>query len=698
MWIVLASGLLAGLFSMAQGAGAVTLQSVGNFSDPIYITSPPGDSRLFVVDRPGYIEVVHDGVQSVFLDIHALTTETAERGLLSMAFDPNYAKNGLFYVFYTGSAAQNGVDGLGHIDEFHVSSNPNVADAASRRPVLTITRPDPVAHHNGGQLQFGRDGLLYIAVGDDGDYAAPQDLALLSGKILRIDPHGSAPGQYSIPPSNPYVSSGTARHEIWASGLRNPWRFSFDRATGDLTIADVGEDSWEEVDLSPASSGLGKGANYGWPACEGFVGNCPGTTPPVFAYPHSDPGGDAAFGCAIIGGYVYRGTQIPELAGRYLYADLCTGELRSIQLGVPFASGDRAESAPGALTGPQSFGEDASCNLYVTNGNAVDRIVGSGSGASICSPIINFVRPAEDATGVQQDALIIVAFDKAMDQASAQAAYSLKRTSDGAPVSGSFGWYGPGVLLFKPDADLAPGTQYTASVSTAAKDLAGNPLQTAKTWQFTTTTPPTVNSVSPAYGATDVSRSALTIVYFNKAMDKPSAQAAFSLKRTSDGAPVSGSFGWYGPGVLLFKPDADLAAGTQYTASVSTAAKDLAGNTLQAARTWQFTTTTPPVINGVSPADGATGVSPSSLTIVYFNKAMDKAATQAAFSLKRTSDGAPVSGSFGWYGPGVLIFKPNADLAAGTQYTATVSGSAKDTVGNTLGAPVTWSYTTGASG
>ena len=168
-WIVLAAGFLAGMFSMAPGAGAVSLQSIGNFNDPIYITSPPGDPRLFVVDRPGYIEVVHDGVASEFFDIHGLTTEVAERGLLSMAFDPNYATNGLFYVFYTGTAAADGQEGLGHIDEFHVSSNPNVANVASRRPVLTITRPDPVAHHNGGQLQFGKDGLLYISVGDGGD-------------------------------------------------------------------------------------------------------------------------------------------------------------------------------------------------------------------------------------------------------------------------------------------------------------------------------------------------------------------------------------------------------------------------------------------------------------------------------------------------------------------------------------------------
>ncbi len=386
IWIALVAGCIVGLFSMAQGAQATGLQSIGTFNDPIYMTSPPGDPRLFVVERAGYIQVVHDGTTSQFLDIHGLTTESGERGLLSMAFDPHYASNGLFYVFYTGTAAADGQDGRGHVDEFHVSSNPNVANPASRRPVLTITRPSSGAsNHNGGQLQFGKDGDLYISVGDGGTggSTAP-NLSLLNGKILRIDPHGSSPGVYSIPPGNPYASSGSARHEIWASGFRNPWRFSFDHATGDLVIGDVGESSWEEIDLARSSSGLGRGANFGWPGCEGFTGSCAGATPPVFAYPHSDPGGDAAFGCAIMGGFVYRGTQAPELAGRYLYADLCQGELRSIQLGIPFATGDRPESAPGALDNPQSFGEDASCNLYVTDGNQVDKIVGSGTGASSC--------------------------------------------------------------------------------------------------------------------------------------------------------------------------------------------------------------------------------------------------------------------------------------------------------------------------
>ena len=310
-------------------------------------------------------------------------------------------------------------------------------------------------------------------------------------------------------------------------------------------------------------------------------------------------------------------------------------------------------------------------------------------------PTVTGVYPADGATGVSPNSVAYAIFNKAMDKPSAEGAFSLKRTSDGAAVSGSFGWYG-NALIFDPNADLAAGTQYTASISTAAKDLAGNPLPVAKTWRFTTTSPPSITGVYPADGATGVSPNSVAYAIFNKAMDKPSAEGAFSLKRTSDGAAVSGSFGWYG-NALIFDPNADLAAGTQYTASISTAAKDLAGNPLPVAKTWRFTTTSPPSITGVYPADGATGVSPNSVAYAIFNKAMDKPTAEGAFTLKRTSDGAAVSGSFVWYG-NALIFKPNAALAAGTQYTAAVSGAAKDLEGNTLANPVTWRYTTGASG
>ena len=396
-WGCLLVGLIGAMLAAPPSASAVALQSIGPaFDQPVFVTAPAGDPRLFVVERPGFIQVLHDGTVTPFLDIHTQTTTDGERGLLSMAFDPNYASNGLFYVFYTGTSGADGVTGLGHVDEFKVSpTDPNAADPASQRHVLTIARPSTGAsNHNGGQIQFGQDGYLYISVGDGGTggSTAP-DLSVLNGKLLRIDPHGAGPGSYGIPPGNPYGASATARHEIWASGFRNPFRFSFDQLTGDLVIGDVGEGTWEEVDDAPASAGLMPGANYGWPTCEGFLVQGSTTTPctlagataPVFSYPHADPGGDVAHGCAIIGGYIYRGSIAPELAGRYLYADLCTAEVRSFDPASPSTS-DRPESAVGAVTSARSFGEDSACNLYAMNATTVYRLIGSGgAGASTCA-------------------------------------------------------------------------------------------------------------------------------------------------------------------------------------------------------------------------------------------------------------------------------------------------------------------------
>ena len=719
------------LLIAAAPAAAQSVQLVPfggqTFNQPFYVTGAPGDpSRVFVDEAGGTIRLVKNGVTqpTPFLDISSDVYRGSgcfysDCGLFSMALAPDYATSGLFYVFYT--RAPTGTEAFDlRIEEFRRSAaNPDVADPASGRIVLEIPRENlpvggnPTAGHNGGQLQFGPDGLLYISVGDGDCCADPagngQNTAVLDGKLLRINPTGTSPGQYSIPGDNPFAGATPGRDEIYAYGLRNPYRFSFDRLTGDLTLGDVGEGAWEEVDFMPRGTGLG--ANFGWDCFEGnhvfFLApsSCTSSppanpTPPVLEYAHStNPRGPAS----VMGGYVIRDGALPSLLGRYIYADTYNtlgGQLHTAQLSAGSSSGDSALGVSASHV--VSFGEDACAHIYVASIDGPVYRLEPTSGPFPCSPppppSVNSVSPADGATEVSPGSLTLTFFNKAMDKAATQGAFSLKRTSDGAPVSGSFGWYGAGVLIFKPDADLAPGTQYTASVSTAAKDLAGNPLATAKTWQFTTAIPPVVNSVSPADGATEVSLGSLTLAFFNKAMDKAATQGAFSLKRTSDGAPVSGSFGWYGSGVLIFKPDADLAPGTQYTASVSTAAKDLAGNPLAAAKTWQFTTTIPPVVNSVSPADGATNVSPSSLTIAYFNKAMDKAATQAAFSLKRTSDGAPVSGSFGWYGPGVLLFKPSADLAPGTQYTASISTAAKDLQGNALANPVTWSYTTGASG
>jgi hypothetical protein len=387
--IALVMGCALALLLVPSRAAGLGLQSIGpSFDQPVFVTSPPGDPRLFVVERDGHIQVLHDGVTSEFLDIQTLVDGTnGERGLLSMAFDPNYRTNGLFYVFYADSGLAGGSAGDIRIDEFHVGADPNAANPSSRRTVWTF--PHSATNHNGGQLQFGPDGLLYITVGDNANSSNAQTLANPYGKVLRIDPHGAGQGAHGIPPDNPFIGSPTP--EIWALGLRNPFRFSFDHLTGDLIIGDVGSDSSspnlaEEVDLAANSSGRGRGANFGWPCREGFgagPGGCGGSfVNPVFAYPHSDPGGGGAFGCAIIGGYVYRGSRAPEVSGRYLYADLCTAQPRSMQLGLPLATGDRAESAPGALDSARSFGEDSACNLYVMNTDTVFRIAGSAPSAT----------------------------------------------------------------------------------------------------------------------------------------------------------------------------------------------------------------------------------------------------------------------------------------------------------------------------
>ena len=227
-----------------------------------------------------------------------------------------------------------------------------------------------------------------------------------------------------------------------------------------------------------------------------------------------------------------------------------------------------------------------------------------------------------------------------------------------------------------------------------AIDPAGNadPTPASRTFTVTTDTAPAITAVSPSAGAASVARTAPVVAFFDQAMDKPSAEAAFSLRRTSDGAPVSGSFGWIG-NALIFLPAAPLANGTSYTATESTAARDSTGNPLPAARSWQFSTATQPLITVTSPGDGAGEVLPNAAVVAFFDTAMDKPSAEAAFSLKRTSDGAPVGGSFGWIG-NALIFKPNSDLAGGTQYTAAVAASAKDLAGHPLPAAKSWRFTT----
>ena len=364
--IVLVAGVL------TPRAEALSLQSIGAYSEPVYVSSDPGDpDRLFVVERAGRIELTTPTRTSTFVDLTPLVDSgSQERGLLSMAFAPDYATSGLAYVYFTGKDA-----GSIHVAELEASGA--VADPATLRNVLTIPhRTYP--NHNGGQLQFGPDGYLYIGTGDGGGGGDPfengQSTSSLLGKILRIDPRRSGTQPYTVPAGNPFI--GTAgRPEIWSLGLRNPYRFSFDRATGALSVGDVGQNRWEELDyaLPPAA---GRGLNFGWDCREGLhvfeSSGCPagGFTEPVLEYSHSTGG------CAVTGGYVVRDPGLEELAGRYVYADYCNGEIRSAMLGLPAATSDRSEGLDAG--NPSSFGEDSCGRVYVTSlTGEVSRLVDS---------------------------------------------------------------------------------------------------------------------------------------------------------------------------------------------------------------------------------------------------------------------------------------------------------------------------------
>ena len=328
---------------------------------PLYLTAPAGDSRLFVVEKTGTIRIVKDGelLPTPFLDISANVSTGSEQGLLSMAFHPDYASNGFFYVDYTDT------DGDTHVIRYTVSAgNPDVADPGSAKTILTVDQP--FTNHNGGLLLFGRDGLLYIGLGDGGSGGDPfgngQSLGTLLGKILRIDVDAGDP--YAIPPDNPFVGRDGARGEIWAYGLRNPWRFSFDAASDRLYVADVGQGAWEEVDIVPAGQ---SGQNYGWNTMEGkhcfdsSSCNQTGLTLPVLEYSHSD-------GCSITGGNVYRGSLAPDLAGQYFYSDFCSGFLRSFTFDGNTVTSETTWDV-GDIGNVQSFGEDAAGELYILSAN-----------------------------------------------------------------------------------------------------------------------------------------------------------------------------------------------------------------------------------------------------------------------------------------------------------------------------------------
>jgi glucose/arabinose dehydrogenase len=368
--------------SEASDTPLTTVLFASGFVRPLFVTAPPGDpSRVLVVEQDGTVRLFKDGVAQAtpFLDITSLARSPVdgggdEEGLLGLAFDPAYATSGFFFVYHTNAASNNVVA------RYARSANPDVADPASRSEVITFSHPTQT-NHNGGMIGFGPvDGYLYIATGDGGSFCDPNGNAQngLSnlGKLHRIDVD---PLPYTIPADNPFVSNAAFNDEIWAYGLRNPYRWSFDRANGDLYIGDVGQGTWEEIDVTAAPD-AGRGANFGWdryegtacpnPSC-GSQGSCtiPSYVPPVLQYSSASPNPE----CSVTGGYVYRGCRMPALRGTYFYADYCSGKLSSFVMsgGVPTNQLNRtAELAPGGglvIDDVTSWGEDARGEIYVVD-------------------------------------------------------------------------------------------------------------------------------------------------------------------------------------------------------------------------------------------------------------------------------------------------------------------------------------------
>jgi glucose/arabinose dehydrogenase len=342
-----------------------------NLNQPIDLTAPPGDQRLFVAEQVGRVRIIEGGqlVATPFLDITNDVACCGEEGLLGITFHPNYASNGFFYVSYTHN------NGDSRVDRFTVSADPNVADAGSRLTILGIQQP--FSNHNGGQIVFGSDGMLYLSLGDGGSGNDPLDSGqhpdTWLGSILRLDVDGGSP--YAIPADNPFVTSGNGAPEVWAYGLRNPWRFSFDRTEGVIYIADVGQGAWEEINAQDA--GLAP-VNYGWKIMEGThcrpggPTNCnqTGLTLPVIEYVN-----DGA-SCAVVGGFVYRGSAIPEIVGHYFYSDFCGGWLRSFRYAGGSVSNETSWDV-GSFGNPRGFGEDANKELYILADANVLRLIKS---------------------------------------------------------------------------------------------------------------------------------------------------------------------------------------------------------------------------------------------------------------------------------------------------------------------------------
>lgn len=360
----------------------LTLEPVAeDLEFPLLLTAPGGDRRLFIVERPGRIRILSgDSLQAEpFLDISELTRTDGERGLLGLAFHPDYGRNGRLFVHYSGAE-----DGDTRLAEYQVSDDPDRAEPTSARLLLTVEQP--ASNHNGGMVAFGPDGYLYLALGDGGAsgdrFNNGQNPATLLGSLLRLDVDRPGEGgqAYAIPPDNPFRGGRThggirGAPEVWAYGLRNPWRFSFDHEAGLIYIADVGQNAREEINIAPTDAA---GLNYGWPIMEGSRCFRPrqgcsqeGLVLPVLEYETGDGT------CGVIGGHVYRGGRIPGLAGTYFYGELCGGWVRSFR----YQPGTGATNARdygdqfGDLGQIVSFGQDAAGELYVLSaGGRINRV------------------------------------------------------------------------------------------------------------------------------------------------------------------------------------------------------------------------------------------------------------------------------------------------------------------------------------
>ena len=374
-------GLALSIPACTSGAELVLEPVASGLHIPVDLQSLPGDPRLFVVEKVGTIRIIEDGrvLPEPFLDIHDQVSRSNEQGLLGLAFHPDYAHNGLLFVNYTDR------NGDTRVVRYHVAPGGRHVDPASRTVILGVDQP--YVNHNGGQVIFGPDGMLYIPLGDGGSGGDPhgngQNLGTLLGKLLRIDVDRRTP--YAIPKDNPFVAIPGARPEIWAYGLRNPWRSSFDKLTGDLYIGDVGESCWEEVNYAPASDPGGR--NYGWRKMEGNhcfnafdfsscdpPGEiCAGTplcndasiTRPIVEFSHG-------VGCSVTGGYVYRGCRMTNWQGTYLYGDFCAGFVKGFKVVGGVATQDvdlSAQLDPGGSLGASlsSFGQDAQGELYIAS-------------------------------------------------------------------------------------------------------------------------------------------------------------------------------------------------------------------------------------------------------------------------------------------------------------------------------------------